>query len=257
MNEEAFRKTVIETLRYDNKWRETKATLMPIITRSEINSVPQYAFATRSNQHWEDIELRVPVPLLNLANENEADINKLLRYVYQETPDYDLQDIYIKPKIIRAEEEDYVENDVVFSEIQDTLIQGIRDAKYLIWISVAWFSNDVFYNELLKKKYSGLNIRVIVSDEESNQNLFPKLEKEFDCIKIPHFGNWGRNLMHHKFCIVDMEYVMHGSYNWTKAANYNGETLETSIDRELVKKFADQFLKMYTEGKNIDIGFNW
>lgn len=27
------------------------------------------------------------------------------------------------------------------------------------------------------------------------------------------------------------------------------ETLETSIDRELVKKFADQFLKMYTEGR--------
>jgi phosphatidylserine/phosphatidylglycerophosphate/cardiolipin synthase-like enzyme len=255
MNEEAFRKTVIETLRYDNKWKEAKATLMPIITRSEINSVPQFAFATRSYQHWEDIELRVPVPLINLANEYEGDISKLFRYVYQETPDYDLQDIHIKPKIIGTEEEDYVENDVVFNEIQDTLIQGIRDAKYLIWISVAWFSNEVFYNELLKKKQSGLNIRIIVSDEESNRNLFPKLEKEFDCIKIPHFGNWGKNLMHHKFCIVDMEYVMHGSYNWTKAANYNGETLETSIDRELVKKFADQFIKMYTEGKNTD--FDW
>ena len=58
--------------------------------------------------------------------------------------------------------------------------------------------------------------------------------------------------MHHKFCIVDMEYVMHGSYNWTKAANYNGETLETSIDRELVKKFADQFIKMYTDGKKTE-----
>lgn len=252
MNEEAFRKTVIETLRYDNKWKEAKATLMPIITRSEINSVPLFAFATRSYQHWENIELRVPVPLINHANDNEDSINKLFRYVYQETPNYDLQDIHIKPKIIWAEEEDYVENDVVFNEIQDTLIQGIRDARYLIWISVAWFSNEVFFNELLQKKQSGLNIRVIVSDEESNQNLFPKLEKEFDCIKIPHFGNWGRNLMHHKFCIVDMEYVMHGSYNWTKVANYNGETLETSIDRELVKKFADQFIKMYTDGKKTE-----
>ena len=91
------------------------------------------------------------------------------------------------------------------------------------------FPNEVFYTELLKKKQTGLNIRVIVSDEESNRNHFPNLEKEFDCIKIPHFGNCGKNLMHHKFCIVDMEYVMHGSYNWTKAANYNGETLETSI----------------------------
>ncbi len=56
---------------------------------------------------------------------------------FQETPDFDLQDILVKPKIIGSEEEEYVENDVVFDEIQDTLIQGIRDAKYLIWISVA------------------------------------------------------------------------------------------------------------------------
>ncbi len=90
MNEDAFRKTVIETLRYDNKWKDMKATLMPIITRSEINSVPQFAFALRSYQHWEDIELRVPVPLINLANNHEDDVNKLFRYVYQKTPDFDL-----------------------------------------------------------------------------------------------------------------------------------------------------------------------
>ena len=131
MNEAAFRKTLIDTLRYDNKQKHLKDKLLPIISRSEINSVPQYGFALRSYQHWEDIELRVPVPLINLANEYEDDINKLFRYVYQESEDYDLQDIHIKPRIIETEEE-YVENDVVFDEIQDTIIQGIRDAKYLI-----------------------------------------------------------------------------------------------------------------------------
>ena len=40
-----------------------------------------------------------------------------------------------------------------------------------------------------------------------------------------------------------------GSYNWTKAANYNGETLVTTVDRDLVKKFADEFLKIYNENK--------
>lgn len=55
--------------------------------------------------------------------------------------------------------------------------------------------------------------------------------------------------MHDKFCIVDLDYIMHGSYNWTKAANYNGETLVTTVDRNLVKKFADEFLKIYNENK--------
>lgn len=150
MNEAAFRKTLVDTLRYDNKQKHLKDILLPIIGRSEINSVPQFAFATRSYQHWEDIELRVPVPLINLANEHEDDINKLFRYVYQETDDYDLQDIYIKPRIIYSEEE-YIENDVVFDEIQDTIVQGIRDAKFLIWVEVAWFSNDVFFRNCLIK----------------------------------------------------------------------------------------------------------
>ena len=66
---------------------------------------------------------------------------------------------------------------------------------------------------------------------------------------VPRSGVWGTNRMHDKFCIVDLDYIMHGSYNWTKAANYNGETLVTTVDRDLVKKFTDEFLKIYNENK--------
>lgn len=41
-----------------------------------------------------------------------------------------------------------------------------------------------------------------------------------------------------KFCIIDMDYVMHGSYNLTITANNNDETLATALDYELVIKFA-------------------
>ena len=44
-----------------------------------------------------------------------------------------------------------------------------------------------------------------------------------------------------KFCIIDMDYVMHGSYNWTLTANNNDETLATALDYELVVKFAKEF----------------
>lgn len=51
----------------------------------------------------------------------------------------------------------------------------------------------------------------------------------------------------YKFCIVDLDYVMHGSYNWSKNANYNEETLATALDREFVSKFADEFMEIYNE----------
>lgn len=34
-----------------------------------------------------------------------------------------------------------------------------------------------------------------------------------------------------------------------KAVNYNGETLVTTVDRELVRNFTDEFLKMFNENR--------
>ena len=99
----------------------------------------------------------------------------------------------------------------------------------------------MLFEELVKRKADGVNIRVIVSEEDSNKVLLTRLKENFETHCIPRYGfnNWNR--MHDKFCIVDLEYVMHGSYNWTKVANYNGETLVTSVDRKLVKDFAEEF----------------
>lgn len=247
MNETAFVETLVNTLRFDSKYKSLKPVLLPIISRSTVNSLPQWAYAARSGQHWENIELRVPVPLIDTANENEKEIKEIFSYVYEETDDYALDQVLIKPRIISSDIDELVQNEVIFDEIQDTIVQGIRDAKYLIWVAVAWFTNDTFYRELMAKREAGVNVRVIVSDEESNKVLLPRLKSSFDTVVVPRSGYYGNNRMHDKFCIIDMDYVMHGSYNWTASANYNGETWATAIDREFVKKFADEFMHLYIE----------
>ena len=126
------------------------------------------------------------------------------------------------------------------------MIQGIRDSKFIIWAAVSWFSNEAIYQELLTKKKQGLYIRIMVSQEESNINMISKLkENKFDVMVIPRWGSRGYNRMHDKFCIIDMDYVMHGSYNWIPTANKNVETLATALDHELVTKFAKEFMKLY------------
>jgi hypothetical protein len=37
---------------------------------------------------------------------------------------------------------------------------------------------------------------------------------------------------------------MHGSYNWSKNAEFNDETWATALDREFVGKFADEFIRL-------------
>ena len=128
------------------------------------------------------------------------------------------------------------------------MIRRIRDAKFIIWTAFAWYFNEAIYQELLAKKEQGLNIRIIVSQEGSNTNIISKLkENEFDVVVIPRLGNRGYNRMHDKFCIIDIDCVMHGLYNWTPTANKNVETLATALDRELVTKFAKAFIELYNE----------
>lgn len=252
MDSKLFHQTMVDTLMYDARFSETRDTLLPIVLRADINPLPQWAFVKCSGfseQRYENIEFRVPVPLIDRANENVKAITKLIDYVYEESEYHALGQVLIRPKVIRLDNES-IEHDVHFSRIQSVLIQGIRDAKYLIWAAVAWFTNEDIYNELLVKKEQGLDIRVIISDEEQNDRLRDKLIANFDVVVIPRHGWKDYNRMHDKFCIVDLEYVMHGSYNWTPTANYNEETLATALDKSFVHKFADEFLRMYREERN-------
>ena len=91
----------------------------------------------------------------------------------------------------------------------------------------------------------GISIRIITSNEKSNMTLMSELESNFEVVKVPLKGAYLSNRLHDKFCIIDFEFVMHGSYNWSKAAQYNDETLATALDRDFVKKFADEFMRLY------------
>ncbi len=246
---EAFRETLINTLRFDEDYKKKGNVLIPILSRSQIHNVPQYDFVRgsgRMSQRYEDIEIRVPTPLLPEAKEYNGTLRNLVQYVYEDSKDYGLGKVLIKPLIMLTPEE-LKEHNVVFSDIQNTVIQGIRDAKYLIWAAVAWFTNEAIFRELLLKRQAGLDVRVVISDEESNSRLLNSLKENFDVVVIPRHGIYDWNRMHDKFCIIDLEYVMHGSYNWTTTADYNEETLATAVDKEFVKKFADEFMRLYQE----------
>ncbi len=248
MNEQQFLKTMIEIVKYDDF--ENKDELLGILRNSIITFDKTSAFTRKSWQYWENIDLRVPVPLLKSAKALQSQFQKLASDIYVESDEYDFDELHIKPKLVELESDNYKEHDVVFDEIKDTIIQGIRSAKYIIWAAVAWFTDKEIFDELVLKQEAGVNIRIVTSDERSNQYLISQLTETFDTVKVPLSGEYLSNRLHDKFCIIDLEYVMHGSYNWSKNARSNDETLETALDRDLVKKFADEFLRLYTTHKN-------
>ena len=222
MNEKQFLKTMIETIKYDEDI-QNKDDLLGILRYSIVTFRKTGAYTHVSNQRQEYMDLRVPIPMLKKAKEYKDVFFDLANDIYIPDDDYDLYGVEIKPKLVELED----------------------NAKYTIWVAVAWFSDRDIFQELLAKKKQGISIRIITSNEKSNMTLMSELESNFEVVKVPLKGAYLSNRLHDKFCIIDFEFVMHGSYNWSKAAQYNDETLATALDRDFVKKFADEFMRLY------------
>jgi len=247
MNESQFMKTMIETIKYDEYDR--KDELLTILRNSLIKFDKTSAFTKKSWQCYENIDLRVPIPLLKEARNLKKVLESVASIVYMETDENAFGGLIIKPKPVEIEPVEVIEHDVIFDEIKDTIIQGIRNANYIIWAAVAWFTDVEIFNELKLRKEAGVSVRIITSDESSNYHIMKDIESNFDLTKVPLKGNYLSNRLHDKFCIIDLEYVMHGSYNWSKNARQNDETLATALDRDFVKKFADEFMRLYNENR--------
>lgn len=235
---------MIETIKYDEDI-QNKDDLLGILRYSIVTFRKTGAYTHVSNQRQEYMDLRVPIPMLKKQRNIKMFFFDLANDIYIPDDDYDLYGVEIKPKLVELEDDGQNEHDVAFDGIKDVIIQGIRNAKYTIWVAVAWFSDRDIFQELLAKKKQGISIRIITSNEKSNMTLMSELESNFEVVKVPLKGAYLSNRLHDKFCIIDFEFVMHGSYNWSKAAQYNDETLATALDRDFVKKFADEFMRLY------------
>ena len=130
-----------------------------------------------------------------------------------------------------------------FEEIQEQIIEQIESARFLIWIAVAWFTDKQIFRNLVAKKNQGVNVQLIIIDDETNKNSGINYENEFETYRIPAFGKYN-NIMHNKFCIVDLRTVINGSYNWTNKAQFHRESITVVQGRENAEKFAGEFIKL-------------
>lgn len=149
-------------------------------------------------------------------------------------------------RVVGVSGPDTLEVQVHFEDIQQQIIEEVKKARFIVWIAVAWFTDPKLFELLKEKKSSGVNIQVIIIDDEINARTALDFENHFETYRVAKKGFF-ENIMHHKFCIVDLKTVIHGSYNWTVKAQYNSESISVDTSRELAEKYADQFLKLKKE----------
>lgn len=241
MTESVFKDTLLRMARFSDY--EKKDELLRLLKRVYITFNKTNIFTRKSWQFYEDVELRISPEYKKLLEKHEKILSEWCYKIYEETEDYDIRnvDILVGTQLIA----DVEETDVLFEHQQEKIISEIKQAKYMIWVAVAWFTDEVLFTELKKKKDEGVNVQIIIDDDETNRKYGLNYESYFETYKMPLKGYF-ENIVHHKFCVIDLETTLHGSYNWTRKAQYNRETLEISESKDIAHKFADEFIALKT-----------
>ena len=138
-------------------------------------------------------------------------------------------------------------SEAYFSPGEDCLrviCQRLRAARQSIDICVFTLSDDRISAEVLAAHRRGIAVRVITDND-----------KEFDAgSDIDTLRRAGIRVavdrtsahMHHKFALFDGQWLLNGSYNWTRSAcEYNEENLVLTNEPALVNKFAAQFAALW------------
>lgn len=132
-----------------------------------------------------------------------------------------------------------------FDNIQDVIIEHISKATYSLKIAMAWFTNPVIFNNLLRICKRGIDVKLLINNDLINNRPnglpFNKLIQAKASLYIAE----PPTLIHNKFCIIDDKTVIDGSYNWTVLAEKNNDENIVIIENgTAIDSFVDAFNRL-------------
>lgn len=140
-----------------------------------------------------------------------------------------------------------------FEDIELYITEELMRAQSSIKVAVAWFTNKRLLNILEFKQKNGVKVEIIINDDQTNNNAlnFNKLSNLGGEIL---FVKSSKSLMHWKFCVIDDNVLITGSYNWTtKAEKSNKEQITISTgDSEEISKFNKEFCDIKHKEKKVE-----
>ena len=131
--------------------------------------------------------------------------------------------------------------EVVFEDIEQRILKEINNAHYAIFVSVAWFTNKRLFQALVSKAKENCYVSIIIQLDEINSQSgidFNEIKiGRSECFFVPK----DTELLHDKFCVIDFQKVITGSYNWTYKATYNSENIMIVTDSAIASQYISRF----------------
>jgi hypothetical protein len=133
-----------------------------------------------------------------------------------------------------------------FKHIRSELLKKIRTSKNEIVIAVYWFTNWELFNVLLEKLKEGVCVQLIIHNDFINNRESGLPFQDFIDNGGKFYFSDGNNPMHNKFCIIDKEVLINGSYNWTYFAEEKNRENILVIENEIevIHSFYNEFQRL-------------
>jgi len=133
-----------------------------------------------------------------------------------------------------------------FQNIRISIIDEIEKATKSLKVAVYWFTNHELFELLYQKQLSGVQCELIIhNDYINNRDTGLPFQKLIDAGGRFYFSD-EENPMHNKFCIIDNQVLINGSYNWTYYAESKNRENVLIIRNEIdvIKSFETEFSKL-------------
>jgi hypothetical protein len=133
-----------------------------------------------------------------------------------------------------------------FQDIRKFLLRELEKANHTIKVAVYWFTNYELFELLYQKQLNGVQCEVIIhNDYINNRDTGLPFQKFIDVGGKFYFSD-DENPMHNKFCIIDNQVLINGSYNWTYyAESKNRENILIIKDEmDVLNAFESEFLQL-------------
>lgn len=133
-----------------------------------------------------------------------------------------------------------------FHNIRSSIISEIEKANKSLKVAVYWFTNYELFEVLYQKQLNGVQCELIIhNDYINNRETGLPFQKFIDAGGKFYFSD-EENPMHNKFCIIDNQVLINGSYNWTYyAESKNRENvLIIKEEKDVIIAFEVEFLKL-------------
>jgi hypothetical protein len=140
------------------------------------------------------------------------------------------------------------------TEIKQRIISELNNSKKSIYLAMAWFTDRDIAAAIIEAKNRYVNVEIILSSNVQNDTVKQMLVDAG--AKVHAFATGDeRGIMHHKFCLIDSNITINGSYNYSyNASNNNVENIHVSDDYVIYKQLLSEFERLkYNIDHNIAV----